>query len=147
MESSWDPTLSPLPYQQPPHLICLLFMDAIGVLVGMRDVLWAPGRNGLSGRQENSIYRHLICTSGGSEKQAGLVQDVKLSDMPDCYHCQIQFPLPLCQAHGVHLFMETVWSWLGIFRQSLCWAGVTSHQSSTCQRHPASLLQLFVVKF
>lgn len=29
MESSWGPTLSPLPHQQLPHLICLLFVDAM----------------------------------------------------------------------------------------------------------------------
>lgn len=51
-----------------------------------------PTRSGYGGSQENSIYSHLICTSGGSGRPAGLVQDVKLWEMPDCYHCQIQFP-------------------------------------------------------
>lgn len=73
-----------------------------------------------------------------------------LSRMQSSGRCQIVItvrynflppPLPLRQARGVHLFMETVRSWLSIFRQGLCWAEVTSHwnchhssfsSSSTC---------------
>lgn len=74
-----------------PHLTCLLFAD--GMEWGdRRGVFWAPTRDCQSGSQENSIYSRLIFTGRGSGQQAGLVQDVKLWEVPDCYHCQIQFP-------------------------------------------------------
>lgn len=88
--------------------------------------------------------------------QAGdLDSQLDLSRMWSSGRCQIviivrynflPLPLPLRQARGVHLFMETARSRLGIFRQSFCWARVTSHQSPACQHHPASLLRVSVVK-
>lgn len=51
-----------------------------------------PNRGGHGGSQESSIYSRLTCTGGGSGQPTELVQDVKLWEMPDCYHCQIQFP-------------------------------------------------------
>lgn len=96
--------------------------------VGTRKILFTATSfaqaEDLGGRLDSSrMWRSQICQ---------IVITVRYNFLP--------LPLPLYQAHGVHLFMETVWFWLGIFRQSLCWAGVTSHQSSTCQYHPASLL-------
>lgn len=81
------------PAASTPHLppFCIWYWGA------GRRVLWAPIRGGHGGSQKNSIYSHLICTSWGSGQPAGLVQDVKLWEMPDCYHCQIQFP-PIASA-------------------------------------------------
>lgn len=73
--------------QQLPHLICSsLHMGGWG------DVPRGPHERQRSGSPESSIYSSLVCTSGGSGQPAGRVQDVKLWEMPDCYHCQIQFP-------------------------------------------------------
>lgn len=150
MESPRDPTLSPPPHQQLPYFICLLFVDARVVLMGRRDVFWALWGMARVGA------RRILFTAASFAQVLDLGSGLDSSRMWSSQRCQIvitvrynflPLPLPLHQAHGVHLFMETVRSWLGIFRQSLCWAGVTSRQSPTCQHHPASLLHLFVVKF
>lgn len=110
---------------------------------GRRDVLWAPTRGSHAGK---ILFTAVSFAPVEIWTARWTLQDVKLWDMPDCYHCQIQFP-PTAAApvpgRGVHLFMETARSWPGIFRQSLCCAESTSHQN--CQHRPASPLHLFVV--
>lgn len=99
--------------------------------------------------------RRILFTATSVAQAGDLDSRLDLSRMWSSGRCQIviivrynflPLPLPLHRARGVHLFMETTRSWLGIFRQSLCWAGATSHQSPTCQHCPGSLLHLFVVK-
>lgn len=117
----------------------LTFLLSKDVFLG--DVLWALMLDGHPTAWEDSISSHLSCTSGDPASPMDS-WDGKLWERPDCYHCQIQFPPPTLPSASPQCpsVLETVRSRLSIFRQGLCWSGVTSHQS--CQLCP---LFLFLV--
>lgn len=85
---------------------------------------------------EDSISSHHSCTNGDPASPPDS-WDGKLWERPDCYHCQIQFPPPTLPSASPQCpsVLETVRSRLSIFRQGLCWSGVSSHRN--CQLCPS----------